>query len=257
VLFQYQFIRDGGLLYTQCLATPGTSSATQIVVTVAGTAPSGSPTVQLVAITGSATLAAGASIGTAVASGSSWTFNRGAALGQPGGAQFRAVLAGAQSDDDFIEIPEQGRDTTYLASRARVISTSNTSVVVRYAVLDKYTALSSSISYIATGVGTVTPASPQTVSAAVGDTFASPETVGSYVDFTIARPAFQAGAGRVTFTATATGRVSDSDAVDVPAVEQDTVFSQCLAVMATSTATTITVTVTGTAPTGTPTVQLV
>lgn len=217
VLFQYQFIRDGGLTYTSCLATPGTSSATQIVVTVTGTAPAGSPTVQLVAITGSATLATGAAIGTPVASGSSWTFNRGAALGQPGGAQFRAVLAGAQSDDDFIEIPEQGRDTTYLASRARVTATTATTVTVRYAVLDKYTALSTSISYLTQGIATITPGTPQTVTAAVGDTYAVPETVGSYVDYTITRPVTGLPTGRVTFTAAATGRVSDSDAVDVPA----------------------------------------
>jgi hypothetical protein len=257
VLFQYSFIRDGGILYTQCIATAGTSSATQIVVTVTATAPTGTPTVQLVAVTGSAVLASGAAIGSPVASGSSWTFNRGAALGQPGGAQFRAVLGAAQSDDDFIEIPEQGRDTTYLASRARVLSTSNTAVVVRYAVLDKYSQLTSTITYTATGVGAITPSSWPTVLAAVGDSFTVPESLSTYIDFTIQRPAFQAGAGRVIFMAAATGRVSDTDAVDVPAVEQDTRFAQCLAVMATSTASTVTVTVTGSAVGGTPTVQLV
>ena len=223
VLFQYRFTRDGGLVYTECLATAGASSATQIVVTVTGTAPSGSPTVQLVAITGSATLASGAAIGVPVASGSSWTFNRGAALGQPGGAQFRAVLASSQSDDDFIEIPEQGRDTTYLTTRARVLSTSDTQVVARYAVLDKYSALTSTVGYTSTGVPAVSPASGGTVTTAVGDTFTSPEVAGSYIDYTITRPAFGAGTGRVTFTATATGRVSDSDAVDIPAVERDTI----------------------------------
>jgi hypothetical protein len=255
VLFEYRFAR--GASSTQCLAVQTTSTATQIVVTVTGTAPTGTPTVQLVAVTGSATLAAGAAIGTPVASGSQWTFNRGAALGQPGGAQFRAVLAGTVSDDDFIEIPEQGRDTTYLTTRARIISTSNTQVTVRYAVLDKYSALSTTVTYISTGVGTVTPASPQTVTAAVGDTFTSPETAGSFVDVVIDRPAFQAGAGRVTFTAAATGRVSDSDAVDVPAVEQDTVYAQCLATVTASTDTQVTVTVTATGTNGTPTVQLV
>jgi hypothetical protein len=259
VLFQYSFIRDGGILYTQCIATAGTSSATQIVVTVTATAPTGTPTVQLVAVTGSAVLpvGGGAAIGVPVASGSSWTFNRGDALGQPGGAQFRAVLGAAQSDDDFIEIPEKGRDTTYLASRARVLSTSNTEVVVRYAVLDKYSQLTSTITYTAMGVGAITPLSWPTVLAAVGDSFTVPESLSTYIDFTIQRPAFQAGAGRVIFMAAATGRVSDTDSVDVPAVEQDTRFAQCLAVMATSTASTVTVTVTGSAVGGTPTVQLV
>jgi hypothetical protein len=218
VLFQYRFVRDGGLIYTECLARMATSSATQIVVTVTGTAPSGSPTVQLVAVTGSAVLASGAAIGTPVASGSSWTFTRGAALGQPGGAQFRAVLAGAQSDDDFIEVPEQGRDTTYLASRARVTGSTATTVTVRYAVLDKYTALSTSLTYLTDGIATITPGTPQTVTAAIGDTYAVPnETAGSYVDYTITRPVTGLPTGRVTFTSSATGRVSDSDAVDVPA----------------------------------------
>jgi hypothetical protein len=228
VLFQYRFVRDNtGIVYSQCLATLAASSATQIVVTVFGTATTGSPTVQLMApLAGSATLAAGAAPGVPVASGSQWTFNRGAALGQPGGAQFRAVLAGTVSDDDFIEVPEQGRDTTYLTSRARVLSTSNTQVVVRYAVIDKYSPLSCSMSYTSTGVGSITPSTPQTVTAAVADQFPTPpsdEVAGSFVDFTIQRPSFQAGNGGVTFQVTNASRVSDTDFVVVPAVEQDTI----------------------------------
>jgi hypothetical protein len=137
---------------------------------------------------------------------------------------FRAVQAGAISDDDIVEIPEQGRDTTYLASRARVTDSTATTVTVRYAVLDKYTALSTSLTYLTDGIATITPGTPQTVTAAIGDTYAVPdETAGSYVDYTIGRPAFGAGTGRVTYTATASGRVSDSDAVDVPAQERDTI----------------------------------
>jgi hypothetical protein len=222
VLFQYRFVRDGGLVYTECLARMATSSATQIVVTVTGTAPSGSPTVQLVtAPTGSATLASGAAPGVPVASGSSWTFNRGAALGQPGGAQFRAVLASAQSDDDFIEIPEQGRDTTYLASRARVTATTDTTVSVRYAVADPYPQGTNSVTvaYQSLGLPSVSPASGGTLTPAATLT----EAVGTYIDYTIGRPAFGAGTGRATYTATASGRVSDSDAVDVPAQERDTI----------------------------------
>ena len=218
VLFEYRFQRDAtGLIYSQCVAVMAASTATQIVVTVTGTAASGSPTVQLVAVTGSATLATGAAIGVPVASGSQWTFNRGAALGQPGGAQFRAVLAGTISDDDFIEVPEQGRDTTYLASRARVTGSTATTVTVRYAVLDAYSALSTSLTYLMDGIATITPGTPQTVTTAIGTTYAVPETVGSYVDYTITRPVTGLPTGRVTFTASATGRVSDSDAVDVPA----------------------------------------
>jgi hypothetical protein len=218
VLFQYRFVRDGGLVYTECLARMATSSATQIVVTVTGTAPSGSPTVQLVAVTGSAVLASGAAIGVPVASGSSWTFTRGAALGQPGGAQFRAVLAGAQSDDDFIEIPEQGRDTTYIASRARVDATSATSITIRVAVIDALSPLSSVITYATQGLASVTPSSPQTVTAAVSNTFVeilSPAQ--NYADFVATRPLPGQPSGQVTFTVSATGRVSDSDPVTIPA----------------------------------------
>ena len=218
VLFEYRFQRDAtGLIYSQCVAVMAASSATQIVVTVTGTAASGSPTVQLVAVTGSAVLATGAAPGVPVASGSQWTFNRGVTLGQPGGAQFRAVLAGTQSDDDFIEIPEQGQGTTYLASRARVTGSTATTVTVRYAVLDAYTALSTSLTYLTDGIATITPGTPQTVTAAVGTTYTVPEVAGSYVDYTITRPVSGLPTGRVTFTSSATGRVSDSDAVDVPA----------------------------------------
>jgi hypothetical protein len=89
---------------------------------------------------------------------------------------------------------------------------------VRYAVLDKYTALSTSLTYLTDGIATITPGTPQTVTAAIGDTYAVPnETAGSYVDYTITRPVTGLPTGRVTFTSSATGRVSDSDAVDVPA----------------------------------------
>ena len=100
--------------FAECRARVTSASATEIVVVVDGVAPSGTPTVQLVAITGTAALVSGAAIGVAVASGSSWTFSRGAALGGNGQIQFRSICSGFQSDDDFVEIPEQGRDTTYL-----------------------------------------------------------------------------------------------------------------------------------------------
>jgi len=222
VLFEYRFQRDAsGLVYSQCMAVMAASSATQIVVTVTGTAASGSPTVQLVAITGSATLATGAAIGVPVASGSQWTFNRGAALGQPGGAQFRAVLAGTQSDDDFIEIPEQGRDTTYLVSRARVLATSDTTVTARYAVADPYPQGTNTVTvaYQNLGAPSVTPASGGTLTPAATLT----EAAGTFIDYVITRPPFGSGTARVTYTATAANRVSDSDAVDVPAVERDTI----------------------------------
>jgi hypothetical protein len=220
-LFEYRFVRDGGLVYSECFAALSSASATQITVTVTATATTGTPTVQLVGVTGSATFFSGAPIGVPVVSGSPWTFNRGPALGGSGQAQFRAVLAGTQSDDDFIEIPEQGRDTVYLASRARVLSTTDTTVTVRYAVADPYPqgANTVTVTYQNLGTGGVSPASGGTLTPQSTLT----EALGTYIDYTITRPAFGTGTGRVTFTASAANRVTDSDAVDIPAVERDTI----------------------------------
>src|SRR5690606_18257460 len=61
------------------------------------------------------------------------------------------------------------------------------------------------------------PASPQTIPAAnIRTTPDASESAGGYRDFTITRPAAGAGAGRVVFTVTRSGRVQDLDAVDVP-----------------------------------------
>lgn len=104
---------------------------------------------------------------------------------------------------------------TPLATRARVTATNPTTWTVRVAVADPYPQGAASVS-IATqdlGVGAATtPSSPQTVTPAASLT----EAAGTYVDYTVTRPAFGAGAGRVTFTATATDRTASPDAVDVP-----------------------------------------
>jgi hypothetical protein len=220
--YRYAFINGASdTIYAQCLAEQTAASATEITVTVTATAPNGTPQVRLASLAGTATRTAGATAGTLVASGSSWTFARGAFDSGPSQAEFEAVLAGAITDADFIEIPEQGRDTVPLTSRARVLSTDNTSVTVRYAVADPFPqgANSVTVGYQNLGTGGVSPASGGTITPAATLT----EDAGTYIDYTITRPAFEAGAGRVTFTATAANRVSDSDAVDVPAVERDTV----------------------------------
>jgi hypothetical protein len=222
-LFEYRFVRDGGLVYSECFAAITAATATQILVTVTATAATGTPTVQLVAVNGSATVVSGyPAPGIPQPSGTQWLFNRGPALGGSGQAQFRAVLSGTQSDDDFIEIPEQGRDTTYLTTRARVRNTTATQVFVRVAVLDKYSNLTASITQLPYGVPGITPNTTQTVTTVQGDTFPA-EVVGYYVDYTIDRPAFGAGTGRVVFTATNAQRVADSDSVDIPAIERDTI----------------------------------
>src|SRR5690606_4059210 len=200
---------------TECVARIISSTATQVTVQVTATAEGGgAPQVELVGVTG-ATLASGASPGTKMASGSTWVFNRPAFQAGAGQAQFRATLAGATSDDDLVVIPEQGRDTVPLLMRARVLSVTGTQIVVRVAVADPFPGSAITIAYSATG-GTglaVTPGSPQTIPA--GSVTANIDTTG-FIDFTITRPTSGSGAGRVTFTASAPGRVSDADAVDVP-----------------------------------------
>jgi hypothetical protein len=212
---------DLPLEYSECRAQVTDSDATTVTVTVTATAFSGTPTVQLVAVTGSAILNSGPAIGVPSASGTVWVFNRGALNAGAGQAQFRAVFSGTQSDDDFVTIEEQGRDTVPLLMRARVTTTSATQVVVRVAVADPYPqgAGSATVTYQELGVTGTSPASGGTVTPAATLT----EAAGTYIDYTITRPAFQAGTGRVTFTVTAASRLTDSDAVDVPAQERDTV----------------------------------
>src|SRR5690606_30969297 len=63
---------------------------------------------------------------------------------------------------------------------------------------------------------TVTPATGTIPAAQV----TSDLSTTGYVQFTINRPSAGAGTGRVTFTASRSGRVSDVDAVDVPELPQ-------------------------------------
>ena len=197
------------LVYSECRARMISATATTVTVQVDAVAPSGTPQVQLVAVTGTAAATSGASAGVSVASGSQWTFSRGAALGGSGQAQFRAILSGTVTDDDFVEIPEQGRDTVVLRCSASVISTTETTVTVRVTVNDPVALGGSPYSLSVTAVAcTCSPS--DTVSLAAGGTR----------DFVITRPAAGQGAGRVLFFVSATGRVTDTDAVDVPAIAQ-------------------------------------
>lgn len=219
--YRYAFINGSqDTIYSQCLATQTGATDTTVTVQVSATSTLGTPQVRLKALAGTAT-ASPVPSATLYTSPSTWTFTRGAFDSGPSQAEFEAVLAGTITDADFIEIPEQGRDTVPLTSRARVTATSNTQVTVRYAVADPFPqgANSVTVAYQNLGTAGVTPASGGTITPAATLT----EAAGTYIDYTIDRPAFSAGAGRVTFTATAANRVSDQDAVDVPAVERDTV----------------------------------
>lgn len=216
--FRASSLPPGVVLYAECQARIVSSTATTVTVEVLSVPPYG--TVELVSVVG-ATLASGPAIGTPSPSGTRWTFNRPAFQAGAGQAVFRAEAPGYQSDDDHVVIPEQGRDTVALAMRARVVNQTATTLTVRVAVADpQYSSGSGNVSvaYVASGgVGGVTPTSPQTIAAAnLRDTPDGSEAAGGYVDFTIARGASGSGGGRVTFTASRTGRVPDVDAVDVP-----------------------------------------
>jgi hypothetical protein len=239
----------------QTMAQVIAADATTITVQVTATAPAGTPTVRLAAVTGSATLLSGPAVGVTAPSGQIWVFTRGPALGGSGQAQFTATLAGNLDDSDFVELPEQGRDTVYLASRARVTATTDTTVTVRYAVADPYPQGAGSVTstYQNQGTGGVSPASGGTITPAATLT----EAAGTFIDYTITRPAFAAGTGRVTFTATAANRVTDSDAVDIPAQERDTVQLTLVATQIAATLTTIDVQLTAVDPLGgTPTISV-
>jgi hypothetical protein len=104
------------------------------------------------------------------------------------------------------------------------------------------------LSYDAVGTGGVTPASGGTVTPATALTI--PEAAGSYIDYTITRPAFAAGTGRGTFTASRPGYTPDSDAADIPAQEQDTVTPDLSVVPSVPTTTQQSFTVTSSNPSG-------
>jgi hypothetical protein len=132
-----------------------------------------------------------------------------------GRVTFTATAANRTSSSDAVDVPEVDRDTIALGMRARVTATTASTLTVRVAVADPFPqgAASGSIATQDLGVGSATtPSSPQTVTPASTIT----EAAGTFVDYTVTRPAYGAGAGRVTFSATATGRTGTFDAIDVP-----------------------------------------
>lgn len=227
------------LRYVNCVGRITATTATTVTVTVTATAIAGTPTVGLVGVTGGATLASGNAAGTYTyaqnGTANVWVFNRAALNAGVGQAQFRAILSGFQSDDDLVTIEEQGRDTVPLLARARVTATTSSTVTARVAVADPYPqgANSVTVTYQDQGSGGVSPASGGTLTPVSTLT----EAAGTYIDYTITRPSFQSGTGRVTFTAAAANRTSDSDALDIPAQERDTVELLCRATAQSTSAT--------------------
>lgn len=217
------------LIQQATISTPTAIGGT-IVVKVANPLAGGNITVTPTAVgvtispTGAQTIASGdvtTDIGTT--GNVQWAYTRADYGSGVGRVTFVATSTDRVADVDAVEIP--AKDTVELQVRSTVTSTTATQVVVRVAVADVVSGPGSgdiSIAYTSSTGTSVSPASPQTIASASVTT--SLATTGT-VDFTITRPSFQTGTGRVTFTASRTGRVSVVDAVDVPAQERDTVAS--------------------------------
>lgn len=151
-----------------------------------------------------------------------------------------ATASGRIQDSDSVDVPDQGQNLSILQLRASLLTTTATTCTIRVAVADSTPAVNVTITPAAIGVGSggVTPNTPQTLLAGVITN--SLATTG-FADFTVARPAFGVGTGRVTFTGTASSRVSDSDSVDIPEIGQDTIPLACRASLIASNASQITV----------------
>jgi hypothetical protein len=223
-----------GFLYTgptdptiECYARITASNATTVTVTVTGRGTG--VQVQYVGVTGGATYLSGTAAGTPVipnGTNNVWVFTRAAINGGAGQAQFRATKNGFQSDDDFVTIEEQGRDTIDIICQASVITTTPTFAIVRVVVADPVSqALTASIAYTQTSnIGAISPASPQTVT----PTTSLVASGANFKDFTVPRPLFGTNTGQVIFTATMANRTSDSDSVDIPSLESTLSGTQIL-----------------------------
>ena len=122
----------------------------------------------------------------------------------------------AVDEDGNVSKPWQftvtSQDAPRLIQRVTQIAETATTVTYRIAVADPMPRNAISIAFVARNC-TTDLTSPQTIAAA---SVTSDIATTGYVDIVVTRPAFEAGAGRVTFTASATDRISDIDAIDVP-----------------------------------------
>jgi hypothetical protein len=227
--------------FCMCTAKVTSSDATSATVTVTATHPSGTPTVGLVSNTASLVSGHAAGTFTYAQNGTDnvWVFSRSAFQTGLSQAIFRAHLASsgtgttAFDDDDVVVIADQGRDTVGLAVVATPVSSTSTTLRVNVTTFDPLNGASITLTHSQVGSGlTVTKvgggADPATFSGS---------SSGTTIAYDIVRPTFNTGTGRVTFTATASGRTTDADSVDVPAAEK-TSFGPSIKVTVTKTSTT-------------------
>jgi hypothetical protein len=174
------------------------------------TVPSGG-TVKLTEVNGSAVRLAGPAIGVSSPSGQQWTIGRGAYNAQSGQVAVEGAVSGYVSDLAFLPIEVVGRDTVPLQLKVEVLSPTATQVTGRLWVADPYPTGNITISYTYTGVGSVSPGTPQTILAAA---VTNSLTTTGHIDFTIV---LGGTAGRVLFVVSSPNRLTQSDAIDVPA----------------------------------------
>lgn len=201
--------------YLELLLEVLSSNATTVTVRATAQGATGAD-VTFLSTSGSATYASGPLPLVATPSPATWVFNRGAINAGVGQAMFAATKTGFESDTDTVAIEEQGRDTIPLQMRARVISATGTQIVVRVAVANAYPDALNDVTvvYASQGVASVSPASGQVVG---GSNLTASLDTTWYMDFTVD---LGTTPGRVTFTASTAGRLSDSDAVDPPAADR-------------------------------------
>jgi hypothetical protein len=226
--------QDRDTLFLNCRIEQTAVTATTVTFRVTAPAPpgaSGTPTVAVLAVN-NCSVTSGAAVGVyQPQDGTSnvWVISRPAFGTGQAWVQFGAQLSGCVSDTDTISVPEQGRDTVALAVSTVVTAITPSSITVRVTVNDPYGITGITLATaIAGGTGnSISPTLPQTINS------------GDHVDYTIQRPAFGNGTARAVFTATVSGRQPDTDAVDVPEANRDTVaLTMNVAVVATSTSST-------------------
>jgi hypothetical protein len=122
-----------------------------------------------------------------------------------------SAVSGTQGRKARWQITRPVTSNIMLFCRATQVSSTPSQVVIRVTVADPLPSADISIAYTSTGVGTISPSSPQTILAAnVTDNIG---TTG-FVDFTIDKGA--GTTGRVTFTATSLAKLADTESVEIP-----------------------------------------
>jgi hypothetical protein len=114
---------------------------------------------------------------------------------------FLATKTGYTRDSDSLEVPERVDGLARLSLNLTVTSLTTSSMIVSASAIDP--------------LGIETPSLSTTVSPS------GRFTVTGTNPYTITRPPFESGSGQFIVTATATGRVADTDSVTVPAMAQE------------------------------------